>query len=68
MRQNFRTGTEPRPAAGDKPLPQLIAEAVQSRTTPLSQLLRLMSALDAQDGDDTLRVQLRTRIGAPLSH
>lgn len=43
-----------------------IAEAVSSRQTPLSQLLRLMAALDAQGGDDRLRRLLRTRIGEPL--
>lgn len=52
---------------GAKPLPEQIADAVQDRTTPLSMLLRLMAALDAQGGgDETLRLQLRARIGAPL--
>ena len=52
---------------GAKSLPEQIAEAVQSRTTPLSMLLRLMAALDAQGGgNESLRLQLRTRIGAPL--
>lgn len=56
------SGTVP----GAQPLPEQIAEAVRSRATPLSRLLRLMAALDAQgDGDETLRVQLRARIGAP---
>ena len=52
---------------GAKSLPEQIADAVQNRTTPLSMLLRLMAALDAQGGDDeALRLQLRARIGAPL--
>ena len=67
MHQVYRTGHEQRQTASDKPLPQQIAEAVQSHATPLSHLLRLMSALDDHGGDDILRIQLRTRIGAPLS-
>ncbi|MCJ2013803.1 hypothetical protein [Methylobacterium sp. J-076] len=47
-------------------LAEQIAEAVRSRATPLSQLLRLMSAVDAQGGDDRLKQILRSRIGAPL--
>ncbi|MDP4025920.1 hypothetical protein Q8W71_25130 [Methylobacterium sp. NEAU 140] len=66
MRQSCTAGTEPRFVPYDKSLPEQIAEAVRSRTTPLSQLLRLMTALDAQGGDEDLRLQLRARIGAPL--
>lgn len=51
---------------GAKSLPEQIADAVQSRATPLSMLLRLMAALDAQGGDEILRLKLRARIGAPL--
>lgn len=47
-------------------LAEQIADAVRSRTTPLSQLLRLMSAVDAQGGDASLKQLLRNRIGAPL--
>lgn len=43
-----------------------IAAAVGSRTTPISQLLRLMADVDAQGGDERLRRLLRMRIGAPL--
>ncbi|GJE41896.1 hypothetical protein [Methylobacterium soli] len=52
-----------------KSLQQQISEAVQNRATPISQLLRLMSALDADAGsaNENLRHQLRARIGAPLS-
>ncbi|MBP1183205.1 hypothetical protein [Methylobacterium sp. PvR107] len=50
-----------------KPLPEQIAEAIDSRSTPLSQLLRLMSALEAEGGNEALRLQLRARIGAPLN-
>ena len=53
--------------AVDRPLHERIAEAVQSRATPISQLLRLMSALDAEgNANENLRLQLRARIGAPL--
>jgi hypothetical protein len=47
-------------------LSERIAAAVGSRTTPISQLLRLMRDLDAQGGDEGLRRLLRMRIGAPL--
>lgn len=47
-------------------LPEQIAEAVASRTTPLSYLLRLMAALQAEGGNEALRLRLRARIGAPL--
>lgn len=54
-------------AMPEKPLHQLVAEAVQSRATPISQLLRLMWRVDAEGGaNETLRAQLRARIGAPL--
>jgi hypothetical protein len=52
---------------GAKPLPEQIAEAIGCRSTPLSQLLRLMSALEAEGGNEALRLQLRARIGAPLN-
>ncbi|WP_336487545.1 hypothetical protein [Methylobacterium nigriterrae] len=51
-----------------KSLQQQISEAVQNRATPISQLLRLMSALDADTtANENLRLQLRARIGAPLT-
>lgn len=51
----------------EKPLHQLVTEAVQSHATPISQLLRLMWRLDAEGGaNEGLRAQLRARIGAPL--
>ncbi len=55
-----------RSAKRSAPLSERIAAAVGSRSTPISQLLRLMADLDAQGGDDRLRRQLRMRIGAPL--
>jgi hypothetical protein len=56
------------PQTSSKSLQQQISEAVQNRATPISQLLRLMSALDANRGaNENLRLQLRARIGAPLS-
>lgn len=55
------------------PLQERIAEAVASRTTPLSQLLRLVFALEAEPVSGAnenlkshLRQSLRARIGAPL--
>ncbi|KAB1074335.1 hypothetical protein [Methylobacterium planeticum] len=50
-----------------KSLQQQISEAVQNRAAPISHLLRLMSALDADaSANENLRHQLRARIGAPL--
>ncbi|MGU3540860.1 hypothetical protein [Methylobacterium sp. A54F] len=71
MRQTNQSTSQPNPILSQlhaKPLHQQIAEAVQNRATPISQLLRLMSALDAEPGaNENLRLQLRTRIGAPLT-
>jgi hypothetical protein len=47
-------------------LSEQIADAVRNRATPISQLLRLMAAVDAQGGDEVMRRVLRARIGAPL--
>ena len=67
MRQTVETSVQGWSPCIDKPLHERIAEAVQSRATPISQLLRLMSALDAEGGaNENLRLQLRARIGAPL--
>jgi hypothetical protein len=66
MPQTHQTVPAPRFIPGSKSLSDQIAEAIGSRTTPLSQLLRLMSALEAEGGDERLRLQLRARIGAPL--
>ncbi len=50
------------------PLQVQIRSAVEDRTTPISRLLRLMSALDADaTANENLRHVLRARIGAPLS-
>ena len=44
-----------------------IDAAVRDRSTPISRLLRLMFALDADaTANQNLRHQLRDRIGAPL--
>ncbi|MDR7040195.1 MULTISPECIES: hypothetical protein [Methylobacterium] len=49
-------------------LQEQIAEAVRNQAVPISQLLRLMSALDADESaNENLRLQLRARIGRPLS-
>lgn len=67
MPQAHQVATAPGFVPAARPLPELIAEAVQCRTTPLSVLLRLMAALDHEGGHpDALRLQLRNRIGAPL--
>jgi len=49
-------------------LEQQVTEAVANRALPISQLLRLMWALDADQTaiNAKLRAQLRDRIGAPL--
>ena len=72
MRQTAETTGQTWTTCLDRPLHERIAEAVQSRATPISQLLRLMSALDAEGNanenraNESLRLQLRARIGAPL--
>ncbi|MBD8907720.1 hypothetical protein [Methylorubrum zatmanii] len=52
-----------------KSLQQQVAEAVEDRALPISRLLRLMWALDADRSaaNQNLRAKLRARIGAPLS-
>lgn len=50
-------------------LQKRIAEAIEDSALPISQLLRLMWALDADQTavNQNLRARLRNRIGAPLS-
>ena len=66
MLQIRELASEPCFSPRGRSLAEQIAEAVRSRTTPLSQLLRLMAAVDAQGGDVDLKQLLRSRIGAPL--
>ncbi|WP_345821508.1 hypothetical protein ABC766_06000 [Methylobacterium fujisawaense] len=66
MPQTHQAGPAPRYVPAAKSLPEQIADAVACRSTPLSQLLRLMAALDAEGGNEALRLRLRARIGAPL--
>ncbi|MEE7504323.1 hypothetical protein ACLBXO_19345 [Methylobacterium sp. C33D] len=66
MPQTHQAGSAPRYVPAAKTLPEQIADAVESRSTPLSHLLRLMAALDAEGGHEALRTRLRARIGAPL--
>ncbi|MGT2480151.1 hypothetical protein ACU4GR_17855 [Methylobacterium oryzae CBMB20] len=66
MPRTHQAGPAPRFVPAAKTLPEQIADAVESRSTPLSQLLRLMAALDAEGGNEALRLRLRARIGAPL--
>lgn len=52
-----------------KPLTEQVADAVCNTAVPISRLLRLMWALDAEPSPDNenLRAQLRARIGAPVA-
>ncbi|AWN43699.1 hypothetical protein U8607_11540 [Methylobacterium durans] len=57
-----------KPETAPKSLQEQIAEAVRNRGVPISHLLRLMSALEADgSANENLRTQLRARIGLPLS-
>ncbi len=50
------------------PLHEQVEAAVQDGTTPISRLLRLMFAVDADaTANENLRVRLRARIGEPRS-
>lgn len=55
--------------ATSKSIQQQVAEAIEDRGLPISRLLRLMWALDADRSaaNQNLRAQLRARIGAPLN-
>lgn len=66
MLQIREIASEPCFSPRSRSLAEQVADAVRNRATPLSQLLRLMSALDAEGGDEGLKRLLRTRIGAPL--
>ncbi|MDH2308134.1 hypothetical protein [Methylobacterium brachiatum] len=66
MPQTHQASPAPRFVPVAKPLADQIAEAIACRSTPLSHLLRLMSALNAEGGNEALRHKLRVRIGAPL--
>lgn len=66
MLQTREIASEPCFSQRSRSLAEQIADAVRNRATPLSQLLRLMSALDEEGGDERLKRLLRTRIGAPL--
>jgi len=66
MPQTHRAQPAPRFVPVAKSLPEQIADAVACRSTPLSHLLRLMAALQAEGGNESLRLKLRARIGAPL--
>ncbi|GEO98635.1 hypothetical protein [Methylobacterium haplocladii] len=51
------------------PLQQQVAEAMGNHSLPISKLLRLMWAIEADKSptNENLRAQLRARIGAPLA-
>lgn len=59
----------PMPSPPTAPLEQQVTAAVRDQAVPISRLLRLIWALDAEPspGNENLRAQLRARIGAPLS-
>ena len=59
----------PTAAFPGKSLHQQVAEAIEDRAQPISRLLRLMWALDADrnPANQNLRARLRARIGEPLS-
>ena len=63
------TMVEPTCPVPTKPLRDQVADAVRNDAVPISRLLRLMWALDAEPnpGNENLRAQLRARIGAPLA-
>ncbi|MCJ2035318.1 hypothetical protein [Methylobacterium sp. J-068] len=68
MPQPAQTNLKTEISAEQPPLQVQIRSAVEDRTTPISRLLRLMSALDADaTANQNLRHMLRARIGAPLS-
>ena len=62
------TTTEPTATRAEADLQQQIADALKDTALPISRLLRLMWALDADQSavNENLRAQLRARIGAPL--
>ncbi|MCJ2070695.1 hypothetical protein MKK75_18175 [Methylobacterium sp. J-030] len=66
MPQTHQAQPAPRFVPVATTLPEQIAEAIACRSTPLSHLLRLMTALQAEGGNESLRLKLRARIGAPL--
>jgi hypothetical protein len=53
-----------------KALEQQVADAMSNQTLPISKLLRLMWAVEAQPSpaNEDLRTRLRRRIGAPLAN
>lgn len=60
---------EPTATISETSLQQQVVDALQNQALPISKLLRLMWALDADQSavNDTLRARLRARIGAPLN-
>lgn len=60
---------EPTATTSETSLQQQVVDALQNQALPISKLLRLMWALDADQSavNDTLRARLRARIGAPLN-
>jgi len=65
----MQTTAEPVSMLANNPLHQQVADAMGDQALPISKLLRLMWAIEAEKSPsrETLRAQLRARIGAPLS-
>lgn len=60
---------EPSSMLATQALQQQVADAMGNHALPISKLLRLMWAIEAESSPtkESLRAQLRARIGAPLS-
>ncbi len=66
----MQTTAEPSSMPATNPLQQQVVDAMGDQALPISKLLRLMWAIEAEKGPtrDMLRAQLRARIGAPLAN
>ncbi|GLS45030.1 hypothetical protein [Methylobacterium brachythecii] len=66
----MQTTAEPTSIKANGALQQQVADALRNQALPISKLLRLMWAIEAEASpvSESLRVQLRARIGAPLAN
>lgn len=66
----MQTTAEPSAMLAPNPLQQQVADAMGNHALPISKLLRLMWAIEAETSPakENLRAQLRARIGAPLAN
>ncbi|WP_036302633.1 hypothetical protein [Methylobacterium sp. 77] len=66
MAQQAQSSFDSQFSCEQMPLRDQVEAAVQDGTTPISRLLRLMFAVDADaTANENLRLRLRARIGAP---